>query len=112
MKNISIKALVLILALNALSFEIFGQITRIRFARGRTSTSMTGTLRAMGERSYVLGARAGQNLSATVSSRNNCIMFGNTTTSTNYVTERGDNYFNLMNRCRYASTFTLTVSID
>ncbi len=69
------------------------------------------TLRGMGERSYVLGTRGGQNLSATVSSRGNCIMFGNTTTSTNYVTDPGDNYFNLMNRCRSTASFTLTVSI-
>ena len=111
MKRIGIKVIILILAFNVLSFEIFGQISRIRFARGRTSTTVSSSVRGMGERSYVMAARSGQNLSANVSSRNNCIMFGNTTTSLNYETDRGDNYFNLMNRCRSASAFTLTVSI-
>ena len=111
MNRISIKAIILIMVFNILGLEIFGQITRIRFARGRTSTTVSSTVGGMGERSYVLAARAGQTLSANVSSRNNCIMFGNTTTSLNYETDRGDNYFNLMNRCRTVSAFTLTVSI-
>jgi hypothetical protein len=112
MKKIGLRAIIVILTFNVLSFEIFGQITRIRFARGRTSTTVSSTLRGMGERSYVLAARSGQTLSANVSSRNGCIMFGNTRTSLNYVTDRGDNYFNLMNQCRSASTFTLTISIQ
>ncbi|MBK9152655.1 MAG: hypothetical protein IPM25_00215 [Chloracidobacterium sp.] len=33
--------------------------TRIRFARGRTSTTVTGTLASIGERDFVLRAAAG-----------------------------------------------------
>lgn len=92
--------------------DLSAQIVRVRFGKGRSSTSIQSTLRSWGERSYVLSARRGQNLSATVSSRGNCIVFGNITTSTNYVTDAGDNYFNVMNKCKYTVAYTLTVSIE
>ena len=44
--------------------------TRIRFARGRTSASVSSTIYGNAQRKYILAARAGQYLSATVSSRN------------------------------------------
>ena len=106
-----IKSIGVILIFLTLSSVVTAQTTRVRFARGRTSATLQGSLGNYGERSFVLAARNGQNLSATVSSRGNCIMFGNTTTSTNYVTENGDNYFNLMNRCKTSASYTLTVSI-
>lgn len=110
MKIARCSLIIIILALTILSTNLYSQ-TRIRFAKGRTSTSLSSSVGAIGERSFVLGAKYGQNLSASVSSRNGCIVFGNATTSTNYVTDAGDNYFNLMNRCRSVSAFTLTVSI-
>jgi hypothetical protein len=44
--------------------------TRIRFARGRSSATMTGSLAAGGERSYILRASAGQTMTVRVTSRN------------------------------------------
>ena len=85
--------------------------TRIRFARGRTSATVSSTIGARGQRKYVLGAMAGQTLSANVSSRNGCVVLGNQLTSESYTTDRGDNWIDIFNNCRSTTTFTLTVSI-
>ena len=85
--------------------------TRIRFARGRTSATVTSTIRGNGQRKYILSARAGQTLSANISSRNGCVVLGNQLTSESYTTDRGDNWIDIFNNCRSATTFTLTVSI-
>ena len=111
MKNIRIKALFLLLLLASASVELFAQ-TRIRFAKGRTSATVNGKIAGKGERRYVLGARYGQYLSANVSSRSDCIVFGNGATSQSYITENGDNYLYLVNNCGRLANFTLTVSIN
>jgi hypothetical protein len=43
--------------------------TRIRFARGRTSTTVAGNLSSGAERSYILRASAGQTMTVRVTSR-------------------------------------------
>jgi len=111
MKKIIVKSVALILLLTSSSFDIFAQ-TRIRFARGRTSTSVSSKIGGGGSRSYVLGARYGQYLSANVSSRNGCVTFGNGATSTSYTTSSGNNYLYLNNGCRGLTSYTLTVSIN
>lgn len=85
--------------------------TRIRFARGRTSATVSSTIRGNGQRKYILGARAGQTLSMNISSRNGCVVLGNQQTSESYITDRGDNWIDIFNNCRSTTTFTLTVSI-
>lgn len=92
------------------TLDILAQ-TRIRFARGRTSTTVTGTLTSIGERDFVLRAAAGQYLSATVSSRGDCIKFSTIETAQAFRTEYGDNWLKLMNMCRRRASFTMTVSI-
>ncbi len=111
MKRSNSTAFVLVLILVISSFSAFAQ-TRIRFARGRTSTSVSGTVGGYGERSFVLDARYGQYLSANVSSRNGCVKFSNGATSTSYTTDSGSNYLYLSNGCRRQTSFTLTVSIS
>ncbi len=111
MKKMNVKAFILILILVVSSSDLFAQ-TRIRFARGRTSTSVSGTVGGYGERSFVLGARYGQYLSANVSSRNGCVKFRNGATSTSYTTDSGSNYLYLSNGCGRQTGFTLTVSIS
>lgn len=91
--------------------EVSAQIVRIRFARGRTSTTVTGTLGSIGERDYVLRAFAGQYLSATVSSKSGCVKFSTIETAQAYRTDEGDNWLKLMNMCRRPASFTMTVSI-
>jgi hypothetical protein len=109
LNRLSILLLVLILA--GLCGEVSAQ-TRIRFARGRTSASLSGTIGGGGVRTFVLGARRGQYLSANVSSRGDCIKFSEGATSTNFTTESGDNILSITNYCGRSTSFVLTVSIN
>lgn len=91
--------------------DVLGQ-TRIRFARGTTSTSVSGTLSGGDTRTYVLSARYGQTLSANVSSRNGCVTFQNGATSASYTTISGNNHLYVGNGCGRETSFTLTISIS
>jgi hypothetical protein len=86
--------------------------TRIRFARGRTSTTVSGSVGAGGVRRYVLGARYGQALSGNVSSRGDCVKFTEGATSVGFTTDAGDNWLSVTNYCRRPVSFTMTVSIN
>jgi len=83
--------------------------TRISFHRGSTGETILGSVDR--GRNYVLRAREGQRLSATVSSANNCIVFNSNTTTITFTTVRGDNWLGLVNNCGAQSGFSLTVSI-
>jgi hypothetical protein len=111
MKKLNVKAFILILILGLSTTDVLAQ-SRIRFARGSTSATVSGNLIGNGSRSYVLGARYGQYLSANVSSRNGCVTFSNGATSTSYITKSGNNYLYLNNGCGRQTGFTLTVSIN
>jgi hypothetical protein len=86
--------------------------TRIRFARGRTTATLSGNIVAGGERRYVLGARYGQYLSGNISSRGDCVKFTEGSTSTSFTTEAGDNWLSITNYCGRQASFTMTVSIN
>ena len=86
--------------------------TRIRFARGRTSASVSGTIGRGARRSFVMGARNGQTFSGNVSSRNGCVKFTEGSTSNSFTTNSGDNFFSITNYCGRATSFVLTVSIN
>lgn len=110
MKKTVVTALFLIYFVCSIPISGLGQ-TRIRFARGRTSASVSSTISGGSQRKFVLSARAGQDLSATVSSRNGCVVLGNQQTAESYSTDQGNNIIDLFNRCRTTTSFTLTVSI-
>lgn len=110
MKKLTVKAFILTMILIVSSSDLLAQ-TRIRFGRGRTSASVSGSMYADGVRHYILGARYGQYLSANISSRGNCVSFLEGSTSIGYTTQSGDNYLNLVNNCGRAASFTMTVSI-
>ena len=86
---------------------------RVRFARGRTSATMTGSLRAGGAVCYLAGARRGQTLNATVSSRNGKVNFRSTgdTSYSETFDSTGDHRFCIYNNGGL-SGYTLTVSIQ
>ncbi len=111
MKKFNATALISILVLVVSSSSIFAQ-TRLRFARGTTSASVSGTLIGGLSRTYVLSARRGQYLSANVSSRNGCVTFQNGETSASYTTISGNNFLYVGNGCGRQTSFTLTVSIS
>lgn len=110
-RKIGVKFLALALILMGAGNEVFAQ-TRIVFRRGATAATVTGRIGAMSERRFVLGARRGQYLSATVSSTNGCIEFARGGESVGYTTRSGSNYLTLVNFCRDRSNFfRLRVSI-
>jgi len=86
--------------------------TRIRFARGRTSATVSSQIGGRAERAYVLGARRGQVFSGNISSRNGCVKFTDGATSSSFITIAGDNYVSITNYCSRATSFTMTVSIN
>ena len=87
--------------------------TRIRFARGRTSATTSGRVGGGGVRRYILGARAGQELSGNVSSTNGCVKFTDQgSTALTFTTESGDNWISVTNYCSRPTNFVLTVSIN
>ena len=86
---------------------------RIRFARGRTSATIPGSMAANRSQCYVAGASRGQTINATVSSRNGKVTFvdtGETSYSKN-LERSGDHTFCVRNHGG-ATTYTLTVSIQ
>ena len=86
--------------------------TRIRFARGRTSATVNGSINGGAKRTFALGARSGQTFSGNVSSRNGCVKFTEGSTNNSYTTHAGDNVVSITNYCGRATSFVLTVSIN
>lgn len=111
MKKFMIKGVFLILVSVVLSSNMFAQ-TRIKFAKGGTSATVSRQISGYGEKRFVLTARYGQVLSANVSSRNGCVKFSNGATSLTYITQAGNNRIYLINSCRSQTGFSITVSIN
>lgn len=86
---------------------------RIRFARGRTSATIPGTVARNRAQCFGAGARREQTINATVSSRNGKVTFVDTreTSYTKYLERSGDHSFCVRNYGA-ATTYTLTVSIQ
>ncbi len=86
---------------------------RIRFARGRTSATVTGSIRAGGRVCYVAGARRGQTLNAVLSSRSGKVNFLETgETSYSFVVDRSGDQTLCVDNVGGSTTYTLTVSIQ
>lgn len=87
-----------------------GKTTRIEFRPGAVSSSAVGTV---GEAAtFVLRAKAGQTLSARLTSPNACIKFedGDSTSMTSE-TDSGDNYLTVTNTCGKPTSMVLSVTI-
>jgi hypothetical protein len=114
-RKLGVKILILAMMSVMLTTDSLAQ-TRIRFARGRSSASVSGTVRpGTRVRTYVLRAMAGQTLTATISSGNGkCDFTQGEYEDTQYsqlIEETGDVVFSIDNHGSRATTFTLTVSI-
>lgn len=106
-----------VLGLTAIQLLAVGQ-TRIHFARGRTSTTVSGRIAGNSTKCFVLGTREGQSLEGTLSSGSGKVQFpwhsgagsykGGTSYST--VSDGGDEELCIENNGKVTS-FTLTVSI-
>ena len=115
LKKFGVKFLILMMV-SVMSVTDLSAQTRVRFARGRTSATVSGTIRpGVGVRSYVLRAAAGQTLVATLSSRNGkCDFTQGDYEDTSYsqvIEDDGDVVFSIDNHGNRATTFSLTISI-
>jgi hypothetical protein len=113
------KQFAVLLILLLIPASLVGQ-TRIRFKKGKSSATVTGTLAKGGGKCYVLGAREGQSIDARLRARRGKVQFmfvfgagpykGGTSYSTTAVD--GDNEICIENYYRNRiSTYSLTVSI-
>lgn len=110
-KNSFIKLLFALIIVFSISSETFAN-QRIRFARGRTSATVSGKIPNGGRVCYVANARAGQTLTATVSSRNGQVeIFESGDTSYQYYVEISGDQSICVDNLRWATTYSLTVSI-
>lgn len=66
-KSLIIKSFAVLMIIGTMDSAVFSQ-TRIRFARGRTSATVGGTISGYSSRSYVLGASRGQTMTVSVTS--------------------------------------------
>lgn len=84
-------------------------VTRISFRPGRASDTVSGSV--VKNRAYVLYAKNGQNLTATVRSNAGCVTFDGGSPRITYSTKEGDNALTLVNNCGEPRPFRLTVRI-
>jgi hypothetical protein len=94
-----------------LSTDSFADI-RIRFARGRTSATVTGSVKKGGRVCYMAGARRGQTMNAVISSKTGKVMiFESGETSYSLEVERSGDQSVCVDNIGGATRYTLTVSI-
>jgi hypothetical protein len=86
--------------------------TRIRFAKGRTSATVTGRVSNGGRVCYFAGARAGQRFTATLSSKSGkAVIFESGETSYSYEVEISGDQSVCVDNLSRATTYSLTLSI-
>jgi len=85
---------------------------RIRFPRGRTSATVAGKVAAGGRVCYFANARAGQRLTAAISSRSGKVrIFESGETSYEYEIEQSGDQSVCVDNLSGATSYSLTVSI-
>jgi hypothetical protein len=94
-----------------LGTNVFAQ-TRIRFARGEVSASVSGSIATGSVRRFVLRSPGGQELTGGIRSLNECVKFSKGSTSIALRTVSEDNWISITNYCERPMNFVLTVSIN
>jgi hypothetical protein len=69
-----------------------GKPQRIKFARGRTTAAMKGSVTERKGKMYVLGAREGQTMSVHVASKDNTVQFTIATPEPDILTDPTDDF--------------------
>lgn len=106
-----IRVFIAIVLVAVIATEGFADI-RIRFARGRTSATVRGTVARGGRVCYVAGARRGQTLTATLSSQTGrAQIFESGDTSYSLDVEIGGDQSICVDNLGRTTGYTLTVSI-
>lgn len=84
---------------------------RVRFAKGAITSSVSGSLFAGEIKNYVMACRAGQQLTATISKSNGCIIFADDSTVFRSITRKGDNSIAVKNTCGGNGSFSIDITI-
>lgn len=119
-KLIGIKILAVALILATLTTDTMAQ-TRIRFARGRSATTLTGNLSPDSTRAYVISVRRNQTMTINVTSGNNNIQidvddadghveYGDGYSQI-YTNNNGDHWITLKNEGSRATRYSMTVTV-
>lgn len=119
-KLIGIKILAIALILATLTTDTMAQ-TRIRFARGRSSATFTGTLPSGSTRAYIISVRRNQTMTVNVTSGNNNIQidvddvdghieYGDGYSQI-YTNNNGDHWITLENQGGRVTKYTMTVTV-
>ena len=115
LKIVSVRLLMVLIMVAALTVSDATAQTRIRFGRGRTSTAVSGRLASGASRSYILGASAGQMMRVRVTSRTGGVRVdigGNDVgTGTSIRLRSTDDYIITVHNDGAATNYTLSVSI-
>jgi hypothetical protein len=85
--------------------------TRLKFGRGAYSTSFSGDINPGDSRSLVLACRAGQTLTANVSSGSGCVQMRGSGSSLRTTTHSGDNYISVTSNCPSVVHFSVSITI-
>jgi hypothetical protein len=119
-KIIGIKILAIALILVSLTTDTMAQ-TRIRFARGRSSATLSGTLPSGSTRAYIISVRRNQTMTINVTSGNNNIQldiddvdghieYGDGYSQI-YTNNNGDHWITLKNEGNRVTKYTMTVTV-
>ena len=84
---------------------------RVRFAKGAITSSPSGSLFAGEIKNYVLACRAGKQLTATISTSKECIIFSDNSTVCPSITKKGDNSISIKIPCRGNGGYRLDITI-
>lgn len=88
------------------------QDIRLKFAKGRTSTTVSGRISSGGRICYLANAKKGQSFNATLSSKSGKVqIFESGETSYSYVIEVSGDQSVCVDNLAGATTYTMTVSI-
>lgn len=113
-KTFIIKTFAVLMIIGMMDSSAFSQ-TRIRFARGRTSATVSGSIGNNGERNYILGASRGQVMTVRVTSNTGDVhvdLGGNDVGTGTTVTLRStDDYIITVHNDGRAARYSLYVSI-
>lgn len=113
-KAFIIKSLAVLMIIGTLDSAVFSQ-TRIQFARGRTSTTVNGSISAYSSRDYILGARRGQVMTVRLTSNTGDVhvdIGGNDVGTGTTITLRStDDYIITVHNEGRAARYSLYISI-
>lgn len=121
LKIVGIKFIVAVLIVFSLAGDSLAQ-TRIRFAKGRSAATLSGSIASDAVREFIINVRRGQMMTIQVTSGNNKIdlevtgrnghlAWGDNGFSEVEINDNGDHYITIKNSGNRATRYSLTVTV-